>query len=146
MKQTTMANMQWSVAEPGERVRRASVAINVKAGKLTISRGASILAGSPDFVRLLFSPSPASIAIVPTNSADPLGYSINNSVEGQRPDGRTIGAHHQTLSRPFCRMLAAAGYHGTWVVPLAWHPDGMLWGDMEGARQRENKTKEKRAA
>ena len=146
MKQTTMAGMQWAVAEPGEKVRKASVAINVKAGKLTISRGASLLAGSPDFVRLLFSPSPASIAIVPTTSADPLGYSINNSTEGQRPDGRPIGAHHQTISRSFCRMMAASGYYGTWVVPLAWHPDGMLWGDMDGALQRENKTKEKKTA
>lgn len=146
MNQVIMADTTWSVAEPGERVLKASVAINIPQGKLSISVGAAKLAGHPRFVRLLYSPPTASIAIVPTTSEDELGYAVVTSAGRKRSNGRTIGTHHQTRSRHFCRMLIAAGYHGTWVVPLTWHRDGMLWGDMDGARQRENKTKGAKAA
>ena len=139
MKQTTMAGMQWTVAEPGHRVLAASLAVNIPQGKLSLSVGAYKLAGSPRFVRLMFSPSPASIAVVPTTDKDELGYAIVSSAGRKRANGKGIGAHHQTLSRHFCRMLQAAGYHGTLIVPLSWHPEGMLWGDLTTATTRERK-------
>lgn len=145
MNQVTMADTTWTVAEPGYHIPNPSVAINIEGAKINISVGAFGLAGNPNYVRLLFSPSPASIAIVPTTGDDELGYTVVTCTTKPGPRGRTY-SNHRTFSRPFCRMLAAAGYHGTWVVPLAWHPDGMLWGDMDGARQRENKAKGAKAA
>lgn len=137
----TIAGMEWSVAQPHTRVYKPSVAINIPAGKLSLSRGATNAMGDPDHVRLLFSADPPSIAVSPTTPADTLGYTICRG-KGRRPDGeRTGGEHHQTLSKPFCRMLEAAGYRGTIVVPMTWHPDGLLWGDLTMATKRKSQAK-----
>lgn len=131
---TEAAGMTWQVAQPHARVYKPSVAINIAAGKLTISRGATNACGDPDHVRLLYSAEQASIGIMPTTAADELGYTIIRNA-GTKPNGKPVGMHHQTLSQPFCRMLAAAGHRGTIVVPLQWHPDGLLWGDLTMATQ-----------
>lgn len=133
---TTLAGMTWQIAEPHARVYKPTIAINIPQGKITISRGAVNLANKPEHVRLAYSAKQASIAVIPTTPDDPLGYILGE--RGHRvapPNGRPTGIYHQTLSQPFCRMLAAAGHKGTIVVPLQWHPDGLLWGDLTMATQ-----------
>jgi hypothetical protein len=139
---TTLAGMDWQIAEPHARVYKPTMAINIPQGKITLSQGAVNLAGKPKHVRLAFSAKPPSIAAIPTTPDDALGYTIGARQNGPR-NGKPTGVHHQTLSQPFCRLLAAAGYSGTIMVPMQWHPDGMLWGDLTMATRRTpNKTKE----
>jgi hypothetical protein len=138
---TTLAGMDWQVAEPHARVYKPTMAINIQQGKITLSRGAVNLAGKPEHVRLAYSAKPPSIAVIPTSPEDALGYTIGARRNGAQ-SGKPTGVHHQTLSTPFCRMLATAGYSGTIIVPMQWHPDGILWGDLTMATRRTpNKTK-----
>lgn len=137
---TELAGMAWQVADPHARVYRPTISVNIPSAKITISRGAMNLGGKPAHVRLAFAASPPSIAVIPTTPDDTLGYTISEHA-GMRRNGKPVGVHHQTSSVLLCRMLAAAGYSGTVVVPLQWHPDGMLWGDMSMATQRVSRPK-----
>lgn len=136
MRSMHKAGMDWSIIQPRKRTQKLHVSINTRHYKLTFSRGLMAVIGNPANVLLAFSPSPASIAIIPADQDDDCGYTVNYGVTRRRPGIGDRDGDDKLQSAPFCKALKAAGYNGTVNVPLHFHPDGLLWGDMSQATMR----------
>lgn len=126
MKHETVAGMTWDVCEPTHGSSgRLSATINVDEGRVTISGAAYSAAGRPAAVLVLYSRENKSFGLKPANPRDHSTLVVSGNTR----------AGKQVSARILTRRMAADGYTGRLAVPLQWHPEGLLWGDLTMARK-----------
>jgi len=119
-----LAGMSWDVCPPTHGVpSRPTVTVNIKAGRLNITQAAYEAAGRPAAIILLYSAEHKSIGLRPADPRDGGTLMVSGSTR----------AGKQVAAGMLSRRLAADGYGGILVLPVQWHPDGLLWGDLTQA-------------
>lgn len=133
----SLAGMDWQVCEPspgGNNPIQAT--INIEAGKVYCSRRAWRAAGSPDAFMLMYSREHKSIGLRPCHATE----------RGSTPVTMPGGTTPLLCARTLTNAMRSGGRRGTWRIPLQWHPDGLLWGDLSMATQFQRKSKAKGVA
>lgn len=133
----TLAGMEWDVCEPTRGpAARASATINIDGGRVSITSLAFEEAGQPEAFVSLYSSERQTVGFRRADPRDALAVLVSNK-ESHGHGGRQFAATVLT------RRMRADGYSGSIHVPVQWHPDGLLWGDLTMAtkRQRESPTK-----
>lgn len=124
MMRHEIAGMTWDVCVPTHGApSRPTVLVNIKAGRLNLTKAAYEAAGCPQALLLLYSAEYRSIGLRPADPRD----SGTLLVSGSTRAGKQVSAGSLT------RRLAADGYAGILLLPVQWHPDGLLWGDLTQA-------------
>ena len=135
-----LAGMAWDVCGPVRGpAARASVTINLTAQRVTMSRLAFEQAGKPEAVVVLYSADQRSVGFKRSDPREALAVLVTNK------HGRGHGGH-QFASTLLARRMRSDGYSGTLYVPVQWHPDGLLWGDLTMATKRAGKSPKKGGA
>lgn len=125
---TVVAGVTWDVCERGSQPPSSPrISIHTKGKRIFISGAAFEAAKKPEFVRVLYSETEQSVALMPVRGDDP-----SASVVSPRA-GRTTGWN--VAAAALCRRLITGGYTGTLYLPVQWHPEGILWGDLAGAKR-----------
>ena len=128
------AGMTWDLCEPiSGSPSLMRVSINMGEARIYIPAAVFDAAGGPTAVQLLYSRDERSVAIRPVDQRDPSALMMTRRTD--KGVGRWVSAGM------LCRRLSADGYSGTLTVPVQWHPDGLLWGDLTMATKRPGKAK-----
>ncbi len=136
---TTLAGMEWEVCEPiSGQHSEMTISINCGQRRIYIPTEPLEAAGWPTAVQLLYSRNEQSVAIRPVDHRDPSAL-----VTSQRTDA---GLGRYVSAGMLCRRLLADGYSGTLTLPVKWHPEGLLWGDLSMATKRPAKARAKGVA
>ena len=131
-----LAGMEWEVCGPAPGALRTSrITINLGERRASLTEDAYNAAGKPDAVVLLYSAEHKTIGLRPVPASDPMSVLLSHS------KGRTTG--HQLSSGGLVRRMKSDGYTGSISVPLQWHPDGLLWGDLTMATKFQRKSQAK---
>lgn len=128
------AGMTWDVCEPingSPSLMRVSIDFAQK--RVFVPWAALEAAGHPIAVQLLYSRAERSVAIKPIDQRDPSALVL--TLRTHRGLGRYASAGM------LVRRLSADGYSGPLTVPVQWHPDGLLWGDLTMATRRKSQAK-----
>ena len=133
----TMAGMDWDVCDPLSGGQRAAprITINLDHNTLSLTGGAMELAGNPSMARVLYSVEHNSIALRPTSDMR------DNAVFNISRTKLVNGAGGMMTVGDLCARLRAKRLSGSLSVPVEWHPDGLLWGDLTMATKRPGKAK-----
>lgn len=130
----TLAGMDWEVCEPTRGpAGRASATINVDGGRVTVSELAFEQAGKPEAFVLLYSAEQRSVGFQKADPREALAMLVTQK------HAKSHGGH-QFAAAMLARRMRSDGYSGTIYVPVQWHPDGLLWGDLTMATKRARKT------
>lgn len=116
-----LAGMDWEVAS---RVYGATkiplVTVNLKTKKVSFTKSAYELAGSPEAVTILYSRKHKSIGFRASTLHDSSAVCVTE-----------CGARGCRMSAArLANMMIADGFLGTLVAPAQWHSDGLLWADL----------------
>jgi len=126
----TLAGIDWEVAERAySSTSNPAITVNLKTKKVCVTRKAYELAGSPVAVVMLYSRKHKSVGIRPSPYDNKASLCIVD-----------CGAHGCRISAAsLANAMIADGYNGSLVVPVRWHQDGLLWGDLTMATKRQRK-------
>lgn len=129
-----LAGMAWDVCEPINGGPRISPRISIHSDdkRIYITLAAWELSGGPAAYQVLYSSDERSVGLRPIDPREPSSLAVT-----QRRDkgGRQISA------AGLINRLARDGYAMPMSVPVQWHPDGLLWGDLTMATKRTGKAK-----
>lgn len=128
MKHETLAGMTWDVCGPANDWMVATV--DLDRGRVSITGAAHAAAGRPSAVLVLYSAQNKCFGLKPASPRDHSTLVIS---------GPTVRAGKRIAARMLARRMMDDGYSGKLSVPLQWHPDGLLWGDLTMARRTQNK-------
>lgn len=129
-----LAGMTWDVLAPIVG-RQSEMVVSISAldnRRLYLPDAVWSALGRPGMVRLLYSKLRQSIGIVPASAGDALAMVVTCRTKGQ---GRYASC------AMLVRRLTNDGYSLPLSVPVQWHPDGLLWGDLTMATKRTGKGK-----
>lgn len=136
---TTLAGMEWEVCGPVPgSIRVARITVNMNKGKISITQQAYALAGKPDALMLLYSPEHKTIGLRPVESNNPFSVIVSRTSAGD--------ISPQVSAAGITRRMAADGFDGSVCVPVQWHPDGLLWGDLTMATKFHRKSPAQKGA
>jgi hypothetical protein len=102
---------------------RATVSLNLSSGRASMTSRAFDDAGKPVAVVSLYSSEHKTIGFRPADPRDATAVLVSNK-HGKGHGGRQFAASM------LARRMRADGYAGSIRVPVQWHPDGLLWGDL----------------
>jgi hypothetical protein len=127
-----LAGMDWEVCERlvGPTIR-STATIELKHGRICLTALAFEAAKKPEAFVVLYSRDNKSIGFKPAALRDDLAMMVSR-------DKRYRGGHRLSSS-VLARQLREDGYTGVLHVPVQWHPDGLLWGDLTMATKRQRK-------
>lgn len=121
-----LAGVEWDVCERNTHhySSKSLISINFRSGYINVSGPAWESAGSPDMFVVLYSRLNRSIALRPATPTDRDGL-VAASAGG-------TGTSRRVKCRSLCNRLVADGYQDNQLkrIPIQWHPDGLLWGDL----------------
>lgn len=137
---SVLAGISWDVCEPTHgSASQPSVSINIEAGRVSITAAAYDAAGRPEAFVSLYSPDHKSVGFRRADPRDALAVLVSNK-------GAAGHGGRQFAAATLTRKMRADGYSGSIYVPVQWHPDGLLWGDLTMATKRVRKAPMKRGA
>jgi len=123
-----IAGMDWEVCGPAPGQPRTSrITVNLTRGRVSITSEALRLAGNPEALVPLYSPEHKTIGLRPVQPTNPNALLVSRT--SSQDSSRHIAA------AGIARRLVADGYKGSISMPVQWHPDGLLWGDLTMATQ-----------
>ena len=130
----TMAGVDWDVCK-AMNVAESGVTIDLKRGRVSITPQAYDAAGKPAAFVSLYSAEHKSVGFRPADPRDALAVLASNR------RGRAPSLARQFAAGMLSRRMRADGYSGSIYVPVQWHPDGLLWGDLTMATRRKRQAK-----
>lgn len=136
----TIAGMDWEVCgRTHGRPDEATATIDLAEHRVSFNYRAYMAAGGPEALVPIYSAKMKSIGFRVADTRDALAVMVVMRKRDPRGGFRVSAAM-------LVRRMRADGYSGSLSIPLQWHPDGLLWGDLTMATKRQRKVAGKRGA
>lgn len=130
----TLAGMEWDVCgRTHGRPDEPTATIDLAEHRVSFNYRAYQAAGGPDALVPIYSAKMKSIGFRVADTRDALAVMVVMRKKDPRGGFRVSAAM-------LVRRMRADGYSGSLSIPLTWHPDGLLWGDLTMATKRQRKS------
>lgn len=133
------AGMKWQVMSFKQQDIRPAVSVSTTDGRIYINAAALAKLGDAHSVIALYSAEHSSIGLAPCGPENPHAMGIYRRPRSGDSEGGVVG------SIALARQLVQLGFTGTVRLPANWHPDGVLWCDLESAQKTPGRKRRARA-